>query len=89
MTHSIQILNLKCDGCATSIKKALSALNGVNHVEVDNKNDIVTFDTDDSHLSEVASTLDKLGYPPVEGKNNLFKRAKSYVSCMIGRMEAE
>ena len=36
-------------------------------------------------LSEVIDSLNSMGYPQ-KGENSVFKQAKSYVSCAIGKM---
>jgi hypothetical protein len=36
-------------------------------------------------LSKVLASLNSMGYPQ-KGDNTLFKQAKSYVSCAIGKM---
>ncbi len=80
----VQVENLKCIGCVNSIKKALKEIKGVSFVDVDKDNSEVTIEGDfEEHL--IAEKLDHLGYP-VSGHNSMIKKAKSYVSCAIGRM---
>jgi copper chaperone CopZ len=87
MKVTLNIQNLKCGGCANTITTRLSALEHVNNVIVDNENDSVTFNyKDETHLREAISLLSKLGYP-IDGENNpITKKAKSFVSCAVGRM---
>ena len=88
MTTNIQIENLKCGGCAATIKKGISAINGVNDVAVDVENSIVTIDSENANLVEIKEKLSKLGYPEVGDKNTVLHKAKSFVSCAVGRIES-
>jgi copper chaperone len=87
MNTILVIQNLKCGGCANTIITRLSDLDGINDVKVDNDTNTVSFNyTDETTLNKSIDLLSKLGYP-VEGEQNpLIKKAKSYVSCAVGRM---
>ena len=82
--------NIKCDGCAKSISKALSGVGLKNitvtpeqsSVEVDNPND-------PDAISEAIKKLRALGYPLIEteaGLKAVALKAKSYLSCAIGKI---
>ena len=88
MTTTLNIQNLKCHGCANTITKRLSELDDVTNVTVNNENDSVAFDhKQDTTIENVSQLLSQLGYP-IDGENNsLGKKAKSFVSCAIGRMD--
>ncbi len=87
MKITVQIQNLKCNGCASTIKNKLSELENINEVSVDVENDSVSFEYDSETTFETAKKeLHKLGYPLVGEDNKLPTKAKSYVSCAIGRM---
>ena len=90
MKASIPIENLKCGGCANSIKKALMELQGVQDVAVDRDNETVNITGDDSlNLNVVKEKLHHLGYPEkgsVEGFDKFASNAMSYVSCAIGKL---
>jgi copper chaperone CopZ len=79
--------NIKCGGCMTSIKKGILELAGVTHVDISLEAEKITIEG--NHLDRVAilKTLDHMGYPE-KGNNTLFKEAKSYVSCAIGKVTA-
>ncbi len=87
MKATLEIQNLKCGGCANTIVKRLSALASVDNVSVDNDHNMVLFDyeVDDAKTSAI-SLLSNLGYPVIGESNSFGKKAKSYVSCAIGRM---
>ncbi len=64
-----------------------SELDNINDVTVDVENDAVTFSYDNVDTLETArKQLHKLGYPLVGEDNKLPTKAKSYLSCAIGRM---
>jgi len=88
MKTNIQIENLKCGGCAATIKKGIIAVKGVEDVTIDIENSIVTISSETSTLDEVKAKLSKLGYPEVGSENTLVHKAKSFVSCAVGRIES-
>jgi len=87
MKTTIQIQNLKCSGCASTIKNKLSEIENINNVSVDVENDSITFNHEEEQSLElVKKELLKIGYPIVGEDNKLQTKAKSFVSCAIGRM---
>jgi copper chaperone CopZ len=82
MIHHIEVENVKCGGCMNSITKALMKITGVESVNIENETISVSGNADKNIIVE---TLSKLGYPE-KGNNDLFKKAKSFVSCAIGKM---
>jgi copper chaperone CopZ len=86
-TEKIIIANLKCGGCATTIKNDLLKLNGVNEVSVDIENDAVNVNyNDDVDRKIIIDKLHSLGYPEATAENGLLLQIKSYASCMVGRI---
>lgn len=85
-TTEIKVENLKCNGCASTIKKGLLNFDEINSVDIDIEKSIidVKFDGDNQSIEKFKSKLAKLGYPEV-GHNNTISIAKSYYSCAIGR----
>jgi len=87
--ENIAIDNLKCGGCANTIKKSLLGMTGMETVDVN-------VDTSEVGVSfrfsltkpEILKKLASLGYPE-QGTTNTFQKAKSYVSCAVGRVSAE
>ncbi len=89
MTTTLNIQNLKCGGCANTIVKRLSALNSVENVTVNNETSSVTFSYDNAKtLKNIKSQLKLTGYPVLGDKNALSTKAKSFVSCAIGRINS-
>lgn len=87
---SIEILNLKCGGCANSIKKGLEQIEGVGAVSVDLETSNVQVETnDEAVLNEVKAKLSSMGYPEVGDANTVLHKAKSFVSCATGRMSKD
>jgi copper chaperone len=86
-TEEIIIANLKCNGCATTIKRELLGINGVKTVAVDIDKDAIDLNYDDNvERSTIISKLLSLGYPEATEKNGLLLQLKSYTSCMIGKV---
>ena len=85
--HSIlTISNLKCLGCVNSILSRVQKINGVHSVSIDLEKKEIDLTYDDSDiLDTVRSELNSMGYPDMAQSNRLTHKAKSYISCMIGR----
>jgi len=87
MQTTIHIQNLKCGGCANTITKGISAIETINNIAVNVEDSSVTFDyVSEEKLNEVKEKLKSLGYPEDGEANSLMEKAKSYVSCAIGKM---
>lgn len=85
-TEAIKVANLKCNGCANTVKKELNALQGVQQTEVDLDNDTITVTYEAIDRQNIIDKLHQLGYPEATEKNGLLLQLKSYGSCMIGRI---
>jgi copper chaperone CopZ len=85
-THQVTVDNIKCDGCINTIKNSLFKLKGVTSVQVFKELDKVCITGVAIDREEMISKLVALGYPE-KGNNNLFRRAKSYVSCAAGNLK--
>ena len=86
MKNSIYIQNLKCGGCANTITNKLSEIEGVSNINVNLDESLVTLNCSESILDKVKETLKKAGYPQDGEANSLGSKAKSYVSCAIGKI---
>jgi len=84
MKHEIQVENIKCGGCINSIQTALLKIKGVEKVSIDKESETVSVDGSMERTSLVEE-LSRMGYPE-KGNNNLLKKAKSFVSCAVGKM---
>ncbi len=81
----IEVVNIKCHGCAKSIEDSLIK-KGLKNIKVDPNSQTVEFDGD---IDVAEKTLSKMGYPKAGSSEavSLFKKAKSYASCMVGRLK--
>ncbi len=87
MKTTVAIQNLKCSGCESTIAKKLHTLEGIKDISVNTNDCTISFsyETQDG-IETVEKELTKLGYPIEGDKNNLGRKAKSYISCAIGRL---
>lgn len=87
METTIHIQNLKCGGCANTITKGISSIEAIQNVLVNVDESTVTFSYEtEAQVNEVKNKLKSLGYPEDGEANTLGAKAKSYVSCAIGKM---
>jgi copper chaperone len=89
MEHIIDVENIKCGGCANTIENKLKKLDSVTQVNVDVEQGQVTIEADDDSLTQLVETLLASGYPEkgtAEGFKAAKAKAKSFVSCAIGKM---
>ncbi len=94
MNFQIQVENIKCGGCSNTISSRLQEMDGIESVAVDIAQGLIAVEStsaDEAALREsVTSRLAKLGYPEtgsIEGIKATAAKAKSFVSCAVGRME--
>lgn len=87
MRTTVHIQNLKCEGCERSIVNKLSAIKHITDVEVNLEDASVSFDFHTKHDFERAKhVLEMMGYPILGAENKLRTKAKSYMSCAIGKI---
>jgi len=87
METDLQIQNLKCGGCANTIITKLSEVKDISNVNVDVDLSIVTFEhINENDIDKAVEKLASLGYPVEGDKNSVISKAKSFVSCAVGRM---
>jgi len=82
--YQIEVENIKCSGCANSIQQSLTKIKNVEDVKVDVEAGIIEV-TGDADYEIILNKLRELGYPE-KGNNSVISKAKSYVSCAIGKM---
>ncbi|MEO5343395.1 MAG: heavy-metal-associated domain-containing protein [Gammaproteobacteria bacterium SHHR-1] len=90
MSFSVSVENIKCNGCATSIRNKLAEHEGVRAVEVDVAEGRVSIDADEASRNDLVAALAHMGYPEVgsvEGFKAATSKAKSFVSCAVGRID--
>ncbi|BCD60440.1 MULTISPECIES: heavy-metal-associated domain-containing protein [unclassified Nitratiruptor] len=90
MRKSFSVANIRCEGCANSIKKALSPYFGFVDVDLTKEPRIVTVELqneeDEKKFKEI---LIGLGYPlydqDLSTMDKLGLKTKSFVSCAVGK----
>lgn len=83
--NTIKIVNVKCEGCKNNIVDTLEK-NGMLNVSVDLEKQEVSFE---GYVQIAKEFLAKMGYPEAGSPEaeSLIKKAKSFVSCAIGKMK--
>lgn len=90
MQTRIEVENIRCGGCANTISKKLMENEQIHAVDVDIEHQCVTVTSDVDVRAAAVQTLFNLGYPErgsVEGLTALKEKARSVVSCAIGRID--
>lgn len=83
----IVIQNLKCGGCVKSIVHLMESFPEVSDVSVSLEDASVSFSLQEGlPVDKYRLALAEAGYPPEGDDNTLGRKAKSYVSCAIGRV---
>lgn len=85
-TEKLLLANIKCSGCATTIKNELLKIKGVANITVDIENDSIDLSYNETDRELIIHRLHSLGYPEATEKNGLLLQLKSYSSCMIGKI---
>lgn len=86
MENKIYVQNLKCGGCANTITNKLKDIEGVSNITINVDESLITLICNQITLEKVKEILKKSGYPEDGEANSLGSKAKSYVSCAIGKM---
>ncbi len=93
MKETLQVLNVKCGGCAGTLKKELLKEFGEVEVNLEVEPREITLDVNDEDLEKLKLKLRSLGYPLTTDELSTFQTvgttAKSFVSCAIGKMNTE
>ena len=89
MHLQFELANVKCGGCANSIRKAVEAFEGAKVIVLDPATGHLEVDAYADLRAAIAGRLHTLGYPEqgsVEGIAAMAASAKSFVSCAVGRL---
>ena len=90
MSYTIAVENIKCGGCANSIRGKLVDQELAQAVEVDIDRGEVHVEGNPEWREQVIEALARIGYPEVgsvEGMKAAAAKAKSVVSCAVGRID--
>jgi len=63
MQYRIDVENIKCEGCASTVRDALGRIGGVHEVEVDIAAGRVTVAADEGLRDAITAALQASGYP--------------------------
>jgi copper chaperone CopZ len=89
--QTFQIENVKCGGCANTLKKALFEEFGEVEVNLEVIPREITLKIEENQIESLKSKLKTLGYPLSSDELNTIEKitttAKSFVSCAIGKMD--
>lgn len=87
--RSFEILNVKCGGCANTLKSKLEPIFGEISVDLDTMPRVITLDIDDKDIKRLRVELRRLGYPMADENLGLIEnqtaKAKSFISCAVGK----
>ncbi|WP_294961809.1 heavy-metal-associated domain-containing protein [Sulfurimonas sp.] len=94
MKKSFKALNIKCGGCANTVTQALVKDFGEVEVDLEQSPRVVTLEIkDDEHEKLFRKKMRGLGYPMDDEELGAFTstglKAKSFVSCAVGKMSQE
>ena len=91
MKQTLEVLNLKCGGCASTLIKSLKDEFGEVSVDLEVNPRKITLDIEDKKLDALKVKLRSLGYPLTTDELSGFEKAattaKSFVSCAIGKFD--
>lgn len=90
MKQTFEVLNVKCGGCAHTLKTSLQKEFGEVEVDLDVEPRLITLDIEESAIPSLRRKLKSLGYPMSDEDLSKFGEvsttAKSFVSCAVGKM---
>jgi len=91
LRYTVEVNNIRCEGCANTIKTTLQK-EGFSDIEVDlscEPRKVTVNVQDEASSAQFRAILRKLGYPLCDEKislsNSATLKAKSLVSCVVGK----
>ena len=92
MQESFEVFNVKCGGCASTLKSKLAEEFGEIEVNLNVHPRKITLDMANKDVDKLSKALRELGYPLAAEEMSFMDRTsakgKSFVSCAIGRMNS-
>jgi copper chaperone len=94
MEKKFKALNIKCGGCANTVKESLREDFGEVEVDLEQEPRVVTLEIkNEEHEKLFRKKMRGLGYPMDDEELGAFTatglKAKSFVSCAVGKMNQE
>jgi copper chaperone CopZ len=91
MKRTFQVENVKCGGCAHTLKTKLAERFGSVEVDLEVFPREITLEIEPDDVEVLGEALKKLGYPLSSERLGFVdlgtSKAKSFVSCAIGKIE--
>jgi len=92
MKQTFEVKNVKCGGCANTLKKSLLDEFGEVEVDLEVEPRQIILEIEENQTEALKVKLRSLGYPLTSDELNTFQEvgttAKSFVSCAIGKMDS-
>ena len=92
MKKTYKVINVKCSGCAHTLKTSLAKDFGEVEVNLDVEPRQITLNITEDNVPELRLKLKSLGYPMSDKKLSSIEgfstTAKSFVSCAVGKMKS-
>lgn len=93
MIQTLQVENVKCGGCASTLKKKLEPLFGEVEVNLEVQPRQITLEIDEEQMDALKTALHEIGYPLSSEHlgfvDSASTKMKSFVSCAVGRMDKD
>jgi copper chaperone CopZ len=90
MIQTFQIKNVKCSGCARSLKNKLRDFNDV-QIDLSVTPRTLSLEIENHQIDSLKEILRNSGYPIIDDELSALEEIKvlvnSYTSCMIGKIE--
>ena len=90
MIQTFQIKNVKCSGCARSLKNKLKDFNDV-EIDLSVSPRTLSLEIEDHQTDSLKEILRNSGYPVIDDEltriEEITTLVNSYTSCMIGKIE--
>jgi len=90
MKKTFQVENVKCSGCANTLRKTLENDFGEVEVDLTKTPREITLEISEDQIETLRLKLRNVGYPLSDDNlstlENVGAKAKSFVSCAIGKM---
>ena len=90
MQTTLEVENIRCGGCVATITRKLLSDERIHQVDVNIEAQTITLQSEQDVKDSAEQILFSLGYPPrgsVQGLNAVKEKARSVVSCAIGKFD--
>ncbi len=90
MKQTFEVMNVKCNGCANTLKSKLAKEFGDVEVNLETMPRQITLDIKPEDIDKLRNILKTIGYPmsdeELNGVENVTAKAKSFISCAAGKI---